>query len=197
MILCPKDRDSLSLRTFYSHLHIGTCRKTFLHSDVWMHFTDRKRFNARNKGQDHAQMPVGTAHSCGWREDATFYDYIIIDKYLYEKGEGILYLPFVVSRERYHPRVWKSVLVPGGRSSGVTSPWGLVPRHAVMWFYTLLVPPVPNLRCAASTETTVTEKYDGLEPCVKRARQLVVLTFSEVEVCYMGGGGGMDWIDLA
>jgi len=161
-----------------------------------MHFTDRKKFNASSKGQDQAQVPVGTAHSSGWREDPAFYDCVIIGKYLYEKGEEIFYLPFVVSRERYHPRVWKSVLVPGGRSSGVTSPWGLVPRHAVMRFYTLLVPPVPNLRCAASTESTVTRQQDGLVPREKEARQLVVLTFIEVKVCYMGGGG-MNWIDLA
>ena len=114
-----------------------------------------------------------------------FYGYIIIDKYLYEEGEEIFYLTFVVRRERYHPRVWKSVLVPGGRPSGVTSPWGLVLRHAVMWFYTLFVPPVPNLRRAASTETTVTKRHDGLKSCVKKARQLVVLTFIEVNV---GGG---------
>jgi len=161
-----------------------------------MHFTDRKKFNARSNGQDHAQMSVSKAHSCGWREDPTYYECIIIDKYLYGKGEEIFYLPFVVSRERYHPRVWKSVLVPGGRSSGVTSPWGLVPRHAVMRFYTLLVPSVPNLRCAASTETTVTKEHDSLEPCVEKARQPVVLALIEVNVCYMGGRG-VNWIDLA
>jgi hypothetical protein len=102
----------------------------------------------------------------------------------------MFYLTFVVRRERYRPRVWKSVQVPGGRPSGVTSPWGLVPRHAVMRFYTLFVPPVPNLQCAASTETTVTIRHDGLKPCVQKARQLVVLTFIEVNVCYTGGGGG-------
>jgi hypothetical protein len=118
----------------------------------------------------------------------------MIDKYLYEEGEEIFYLPLEVRRERYQPRVWKCVLVPGGRPSGVTSPWGRVPRHAVMRFYTLFVPPVPNLRCAASTETTVTKRHDGLKPCVKKARQLVVLTFIEVNLCYMGG---MNWIDLA
>ena len=86
-------------------------------------------------------------------------------------------------------------MVPGGRSSGVTSPWGLDPRHAVMRFYTLFVPPVPNLRCAASAETTVTEQHDGLEPCVKKKAPQLVLTFIEVNVRYMGGGG--NWIDLA
>jgi len=123
-----------------------------------MHSTDSKMFNVRSKGQDHAQMPVGAAHSYGWREDPAYYGYIIINKYLYEGGEELFYLPFVARRERYRPQVWKSVLVPGGRPSGVTSPWGLVPRHAVMRFYKLFVPPAPNLRCAASTETTVTKR---------------------------------------